>query len=123
MMGAGLWSWVRLLLLAYLALFASGCSSLGPRYFAASRPAFFPERYFEGRTESRGFFETRSGQPSAAFSTKAEGRRDGEGLALHQVFTFADGRQQERRWRVRRLGEHRYEATANDVVGTARGEA
>lgn len=112
-----------MILLASLSLSASGCSSLRPRDFTASQPAFYPERYFEGRTESRGFFETRNGRPSAAFFTNAEGWRDGKALVLRQRFTFADGREEERRWRVRRLDQHRYEATANDVVGPAHGEA
>ncbi len=30
---------------------------------------------------------------------------------------------QQRHWRIRRVDAHRYEATANDVVGTATGEA
>ncbi len=30
---------------------------------------------------------------------------------------------QHRSWRIRKLDAHHYEATANDIVGTARGEA
>lgn len=94
-----------------------------PRDFAGTTPTFFPEQYFEGRTESRGFFETRNGLPRAAFSTRATGHRQGGALVLRQQFTYANGRTQKRHWRVRRLDAHRYEATADDVVGIARGQA
>lgn len=57
-----------------------------------------------------------------AFTTSAVGQRESDALVLQQHFTFADGRTQDRGWRVRRLDAHRYEATANDVIGTARGE-
>jgi hypothetical protein len=42
---------------------------------------------------------------------------------MEQHFAFDDGRRQERTWHVRRLDAQRYEATANDVVGTATGTA
>lgn len=42
---------------------------------------------------------------------------------LDQEFIYEDGQRQERHWRIRRVDEHRYEATANDVVGKATGEA
>lgn len=109
-------------LLSAMAAMLGACSSMQPREFAKSTPVFSPERYFEGPTSSRGFFETRSGAPRMAFATSAVGRREGDALLLQQHFTFTDGRIQDRRWRVRRLDAHRYEATANDVVGTARGE-
>lgn len=114
-------TFVRCTLLAAGALLGA-CSSMQPREFAGTAPAFAPERYFEGGTSSRGFFETRSGAPRMAFATSAVGHRDGDALVLQQHFTFADGRTQDRRWHIRHLDAHRYEATANDVVGTARGE-
>lgn len=110
------------LAIAAIALLLGACSSMEPRDFARTTPAFSPDQYFEGRTESRGFFETRGGEPRATFSTHATGHRDGDAVALHQEFTYSDGRKQERRWRIRRLDARRYEATANDVVGVARGE-
>lgn len=51
------------------------------------------------------------------------GRRDGDALLITQDFTFEDGRKQQRLWRIRRIDDHRYEATANDVVGVSRGLA
>ena len=110
--------------LALLLLGLAGCSApLEPAAFETGAPRFEPDRFFEGRTRSWGVFENRSGEPTSRFETSAFGRREGEELVITQDFTFDDGRRQQRVWRLRRLDAHRYEATANDVVGTATGEA
>jgi hypothetical protein len=51
-----------------------------------------------------------------------EGRYDGRTLVLGEVFRFGDGSVLERGWQLTRHDEHRYEATGDNVVGTARGE-
>jgi hypothetical protein len=105
------------------ALSACGNGGLAPKDFDGALPRFEPERYFEGRIRSWGVFEDRSGNPTSRFTTSIAGHRDGDALVLVQDFAYDDGRTQRREWRLRRVGEHRYEATANDVVGTAVGEA
>jgi hypothetical protein len=112
------------LLLAAFATLAAGCASLPPQAFTGSAPTFDPIEFFTGRTVSWGVFETRAGEPSRRFSTVCEGRREGDGaLLLDQTFTYEGGATQHRRWRIRRVDAHRFEATANDVVGHARGDA
>lgn len=103
---------------------ATGCTSLSPPRFAGSAPAFEPVAFFTGRVRSWGVFENRAGEPSRRFATVCDGRREADGtLALDQTFTYEDGTTQHRHWRIRRLDAHRYEATANDVVGVGTGEA
>lgn len=109
--------------LALLLLLLAGCSSLSPSHFAAAAPRFEPDRYFEGATRSWGVVENRRGNPTSRFRTEMFGRREGEVLIVTQDFTFEDGRTQQRVWRIRRLDEHRYEATSPDVVGVAPGQA
>ncbi len=109
--------------LSAVALLAAGCSALPPASFAAAAPRFEPEKYFEGPTRSWGVMEGRAGRPRSRFRTEMTGRREGDALVITQDFTFEDGRRQQRVWRLRRLDEHRYVATANDVVGDAPGEA
>ena len=116
----------RLLLLAFLAALAAlaaGCASLAPSHFADAGPAFDPQAYFTGRVRSWGVFENRAGAPTRRFTTASVGRRAGDTLLLDQEFIYEDGTHQQRHWRIRRVDAHRYEATANDVVGTATGEA
>jgi hypothetical protein len=93
------------------------------RDFAGCEPRFEPEKFFAGETRSWGVFENRAGNPSQRFTTSASGHREGESLVLHQTFTYENGRKQDRTWRIRRLDAHHYQATANDVVGIAKGEA
>ena len=96
---------------------------MAPQNFDRSAPRFEPEKYFEGPTRSWGVMESRHGNPRSRFRTEMMGRRDGDTLVITQDFTFEDGRKQQRVWRIRRIDEHRYEATAPDVVGTAPGTA
>ena len=111
--------WVCLAAVAVL----SGCASLPPERFAGARPVLDPMAYFAGHTHSWGVFENRAGEPSRRFTTDCHGYREGGTLVLDQTFAYEDGRTQQRHWRIRRVDAHRYEATANDVVGTGTGEA
>lgn len=96
---------------------------MAPADFATNSPAFDPLAFFDGRTHSWAVIENRRGDPTSQFRADLHGRRDGDTLVIEQNFTFAGGRRQTRTWRIRRLDAHRYEATANDVVGVSRGEA
>jgi hypothetical protein len=106
-----------------LAFLVTGCHSLQPESFAGAGPRFEPDKFFEGPTRSWGVIESRSGRPKSRFRTEMMGRREGADLMITQDFTFEGGRRQQRVWRVRRIDDHRYEATANDVVGVSRGLA
>jgi hypothetical protein len=109
---------------AWLLLLAGACSEpLDPDSFAGVEPRLEPDRFFEGRTRSRGVVEDRSGEPRRRFTTEAVGHRDGAVLVLTQDLKFEDGETQRRVWRLRRTATHSYEATANAVVGAAAGEA
>ena len=109
--------------LVALAFLAPGCRTLKPESFATASPRFEPEKFFEGKTRSWGVIESRTGKPKSRFETDMMGVRDGKDLVITQDFTFEDGHRQQRVWRLRRIDEHRYEATANDVVGVSAGEA
>lgn len=102
---------------------AAGCSSLPPERFKDEQPTFDPVAYFTGKTHSWGIFENRAGEPSRRFRTTCRGRMENGVLILDQDFAYDDGHHQQRHWRIRRVDAHRFEATANDVVGTGTGEA
>ena len=55
--------------------------------------------------------------------TEMMGRRERGELVITQDFTFEDGHRQQRVWRVRKIDDHHYDATANDVVGVSHGLA
>ncbi len=111
-------------LLLFVAVLAfSGCAAVTTQHFASTKPVFDPMAYFTGHTRSWGVFENRAGDPAKRFITDCAGRREGDALVLDQTFSYEDGSRQQRHWRIRRVDAHRYEATANDVVGTGKGEA
>ena len=93
-----------------------------PAQFADARPVFNPTKFFEGRTSSTGVMENRRGMPAQSVTTETLGRRDGDTLVIEQDLVLG-GQRQHRSWRLRQLDSHHFEATANDIVGTARGEA
>jgi len=113
----------RILLVGIIPLLSAGCASMKPSDFAANEPKFDPVAYFTGHTTSSGVLETRGGQPKERVTTETFGRREGNLLLLEQDLRFGARPKQHRSWRIRKLDEHRYEATANDMVGIARGEA
>lgn len=108
---------------ALLLVALCGCSSLKPTDFTAAVPRFEPEKFFEGPVRSWGVIETRSGRPQSRVRADLNGRREGNEVEITQNFTFEDGRKEQRIWRIKRVDEHRYEATANGVIGPATGYA
>lgn len=101
----------------------TGCNSMEPRDFAGSKPRLVVEDCFAGRTWAWGLFEDRFGDVRPQFVVEIEGRWDGSNLVLDEHFTYADGEQDRRIWRIIKNDEHTYEGRADDVVGTASGVA
>jgi carbohydrate-selective porin OprB len=113
-----------LLALCLAAGLTTGCSRKSDTAMsAASGPAFDPVAFFDGHTHSGGVIESRSGAPTAWIVTDGHGVKDDAGrLRMVQRLSFQDGTTQERFWLMWRSGPNRFEATANDMVGTATGE-
>ena len=106
---------------ALLALAA--CSSPNVQQFAGTAPAMDPVRFFTGHLTSWGVLENRSGYPTSAITTDCEGEAEGPD-GLHMVQHLTEGSDhQTRDWHMRRVSPTHFEATANDVVGTAAGDA
>ena len=101
----------------------SSCASMRVADFAGGRPTFDPTKFFTGRTHSSGVIENRRGAPMKRVTTDTSGHWEANSLVLEQELTLGDGTKQHRSWRIRKLDAHRFEATANDIVGTAMGEA
>jgi Protein of unknown function (DUF3833) len=100
----------------------SGCAGLQAQDYATSRAPLDPIRFFTGHSRSWGVFENQQGHPTRYFTCNSFGQRNAEGgLALAQHFIFNDGKTQTRNWQIRRLDTNHWEATANDIIGVARG--
>jgi hypothetical protein len=100
----------------------SGCASNRPQDFAGSKTRFELIRFFTGHSRSWGVFENSSGQPQRYFTCNSYGQRDSAGdLTLTQHFLFSDGKAQLRVWQIHQVDSTHLEATANDIIGVARG--
>lgn len=108
-----------------VAVSLSGCSEpMAIEKFAGTGPTFDPIVFWTGHTVSRGVLENRSGEPTEVIRTECVGEAEGsDGLHMMQTLTMGDGSMQHRDWHMRRTGAGRYEATANDIVGTVSGVA
>ena len=91
--------------------------------FADTAPAFDPMKFFTGHTRSWGVLENRGGEATQRILTETWGRMVGGELRMEQDLFIGTKPRSHRSWRIRRSDAHRFEATANDVIGTARGEA
>jgi hypothetical protein len=114
---------VRSILAGGFAALLAGCATMQPHDFAGSKTHFELDRFFVGHARSWGVFEDTDGKPQRTFVCDSYGRRDAKGnVILHQDFKFSDGKTQTRDWRIHRVDSTHWEATANDLVGLARGE-
>jgi hypothetical protein len=112
-----------LLALAGAALLAGCASAPTPADYAAETPVLALERYFDGEVHAHGIFTDRAGKVVRRFTVLMTCRWSGDDGVLDEAFTYSDGKQERRVWRLKKLPGGRYTGTADDVVGTARGRA
>jgi len=117
----------RLLFTAFAACAAPagliGCAGPAVSDYAAERPLLDLRRYFDGELTAHGIFVERSGKVVRRFTVKMLCTWRGEEGELDERFTYSDGTQERRVWRLRHLGGGRYVGQADDVVGEAQGQA
>ncbi len=108
-------------LAAALLFLTAGCSGMKAEDFEGREPRLLIEDYFAGDTRAWGLFEDRFGTLRREFVVDIAGTWDGETLTLVEDFAYADGETDQRIWTIRKLDDHRYEGTADDVIGKAEG--
>ncbi len=113
---------IRTLLMAVTLVLITGCSAMKIDDFTDTGPEFVPEEYFVGRTKAWGFFQDRFGTVRREFVVDIHGHLEDGVLVLDEDFVYADGEIDKRVWRIRYLGDGRYEGEADDIIGTAKGE-
>lgn len=113
---------IRSLVAAVFLLVITGCSAMKIDDFTDTGPEFVPEEYFLGQTRAWGFFQDRFGTVRREFVVDIHGHMEGDVLVLDEDFVYADGEIDKRVWRIRYLGDGRYEGEADDIVGIATGE-
>ena len=113
----------RSLLAAAPAVLLAACAGPQPADYAAEKPLLDLAQYFNGRLNAHGVFTDRSGQVVKRFTVVMDGSWQGNQGVLDEDFTYSDGTKQRRIWRLTKLDGGRYTGTADDVVGTAQGQA
>lgn len=108
--------------LLVILLLSGGCSNMQPSEYRHQQPQLVLEDFFSGRLEAWGMFQDRAGRVKRQFTVTIVGTmQDGE-LVLREDFVYRDGERDQRIWRIRRVDDHHYTGTADDVAGIARGE-
>jgi hypothetical protein len=113
---------------AFTAVLLAGCASPPtPADYAAEQPVLDLKEYFDGDITAHGIFTDRSGKVVRRFTVQMRCSWSGDEGVLDEDFSYSDGRKERRVWRLRKLpdsaGKGRYTGTADDVVGTAQGQA
>ena len=112
---------MRLLTTLILILLLNSCSEMKPEDYKNTKPIIKIEEYFQGDVKAWGMLQGRSGEVKRQFVADMQGKFDGENLILDETFIWNDGEKQERRWTIKKIEDNRYEGTASDVVGVAKG--
>ncbi len=118
---------VALILVALLAALYFCAGRLGfagqrPADYAETGPAFDLRRHLAGPLRSEGVIFGPTGRVAGRFLARMEGKWSGPGGTLTEDFRYASGSTQRREWRLKMLTDNSFTATADDVIGTARGE-
>jgi len=112
---------MRILLSFILIFLLSNCRDMNPEEYKNTEPKIKIEEYFLGNVKAWGIFQDRSGKVKRQFTAKMNGSFDGQDFILNEDFSWNDGEEQQRRWTIKKTGDHNYEGTAADVVGVAKG--
>jgi len=97
----------------------TACSSVSIETYADNKPRLVAEEFFNGKLSAHGIVKDRAGEVIRYFSASIDAYWvDGVGT-LDERFSFDDGEQQTRVWKLVPVGDGRYTASAGDVVGEA----
>ena len=110
----------RYLLLLLLITSLSACTNTLQEYQSTS-PEFDLKDYFTGDLKGWGLVKNWKGEVTERFSVDLNGSWNENKGRLYELFTYADGRTQERTWLLEKRLDGTSIGTADDVIGTAIG--
>ena len=99
--------------------FLSGCAAMPE--FPVPPPAkkLVLEQALNGRTLGEGVFVNSFTGGATKFSVVIDGAWDGRVLTLVEDFTYSDGLQERKTWRLTKTADGVYSGVREDVIGTA----
>lgn len=101
----------------------AGCGGMSLSDFEDRTPVLSLDEYFDGPVQAWGVFTGRFNGVTRRFVVDIEPSRENGELVLDERFRYDDGETDRRIWRIRETAPGRYEGRADDVIGTATGEA
>ncbi len=104
-----------------ISLLTNGCASPQLDYYQDSEPRLDVKTFFNGPIKAWGIVQNWRGQVTSRFDADMVGSWEGDVGTLREVFTFYDGRSQQRVWTLYPGPDGSLSGTAPDVQGTATG--
>lgn len=104
-----------------LTFMLSGCSSTSTADYADVKPRLDIRQYLNGPLVAKGVLFDYSGKVDLMFHVTMQGSWKGNTGTLQEHFTYNDGRTEERTWTITFHDDHNFTATADDVIGEAKG--
>ena len=114
---------MKILAAAAVALGLSACAGVPVEQYRSEKPALDLQRYFNGTLDGWGMFQNRKGEVVKRFHVVIDARWQGDTGTLDERFSWSDGTTSRRVWTLKKQADGRYLGTADDVVGSAIGEA
>lgn len=114
---------MRLPVTLILCFLITGCACTKLTTFSDGSPTLDPVAFFTGHVHSSGFFESRGGAPTRRIVTETSGALKDGVLYVEQDLAPEGGKRWHRSWQLRRIDAHHVDATANDMLGVAHGQA
>ena len=103
--------------------FLSACTG-GPSldHYKGSEPELDLQEYFTGPIKAWGIVQDRKGHVTRRFDVRMVGTWEGDVGTLDEVFEYYDGKTDKRVWTIRKIADKKYEGSAGDILGKAKGE-
>jgi len=112
---------LKIVFIVLLSFLFIGCSKMKIKDFDNKTPEFIPEKYFNGKMKAYGLVKNRSGKIIRSFKGVLTGSWDKNGIGtLDEKFVYDDGEELTRVWTLKPRGKKSFDATAGDIVGTAK---
>lgn len=112
---------LKILFLTIFLLIFQGCSKMQIEDFKDKSPKLIPQEYFKGKLRAYGLVKNRSGKIIRTFKGELFGSWDSNGIGtLDEKFVYDDGEKLRRIWKLKPTGDNSFDASAGDIVGTAK---
>ncbi|MGM0422514.1 MAG: DUF3833 domain-containing protein [Pseudomonadota bacterium] len=101
----------------------SACTGPSLKEYDETTPELKFEDYFNGPIKAWGVVQDWRGNVTRRFDIDLVGSWDGNSGTLEEDFDYYDGEKDQRVWHIQKLADGHYEGKADDINGTAKGQA